>query len=144
MGVVQLLERALPLSDGDLEAAVAEAVALYEAGEYATATQRLRELQMADPGRADLIILEGRALVALGRYRAATEAFARAVELDPLSAEAHDLLGMTAARIGDFDRVASAWDAFLRLSEDPLRTAAVEKGLAAARALHQLLAGEAE
>ncbi len=144
MGVVHLVERALPLSDGDLEDAVAESVALFDAGDYATVTQRLRELQMADPGRADLILLEGRALVAQGRYRAAKEAFARAVELDPLSAEAHDLLGMAAARTGDFDRVAGAWDAFLRLSADPVRSVEVQRGLAAARTLQQLLMQGAE
>jgi hypothetical protein len=139
LGVVQLVERALPLSDADLEDAVAESVALYDAGNYEVVTQRLRELQIADPGRADLILLEGRALVAQGRYRAAAEAFARAVELDPLSAESHYLLGMAAVRIGDFDRVVSAWDAFLRLSADPTRVAEVESGLGAARTLHQLL-----
>jgi tetratricopeptide (TPR) repeat protein len=144
MGVVHLVEQSLPLSDGDLEDAVAASVALYDAGDYAGVTQRLRELQIAEQGRADLILLEGRALVALGRYRAATEAFARAVELDPLSAEAHDLLGMAAARTGDYDRVAGAWDAFLRLSADPARTAEVEEGLTAARTLQRLLTRLAE
>jgi tetratricopeptide (TPR) repeat protein len=139
MGVVHLVERALPISESDLEDALAEVDALYGAGEYDGVIQRLRELQLAEPGRGDLILLEGRALVALGRYRAATEAFARAAELDPLSAEAHDLLGMAAARTGDFDRVVDAWDSFLRLSSDPARMAEVEQGLTAARTLHQTL-----
>lgn len=139
MGVVHLVERALPISASDLADALAELDSLHAAGEYETVIQRLLELQLADPGRADLILLEGRALVALGRYRAATEAFARAAELDPLSAEAHDLLGLAAARTGDFDRVADAWDAFLRLSSDAARRAEVEQGMAAARTLHQTL-----
>lgn len=139
MGVVQLVEQAVPLSDLDLESAVREVIDLYEAGDYTTVTRRLRELQMAAPGRADLIILEGRALAAQGRYRAATEAFARAAELDPLSAEAHDLLGASAARIGEFERAADAWEAYLRLAAERERSAEVSEGVAAARTLHQLL-----
>jgi tetratricopeptide (TPR) repeat protein len=145
LGVVHLVERAPALSDIDLAEAKAEAIALYEAGDYVTVAQRLRELQLANPGEADLILMEGRALVAQGRYRAATEAFARAVELDPLSAEAHDQLGIAALRIGDFDRVIEAWNSFLRLSPDPERSESVARGLAAAEILRQLLAtGEGE
>jgi hypothetical protein len=145
LGVVHLVERAPALSDIDLAEAKAEAIALYEAGDYVTVAQRLRELQLANPGEADLILMEGRALVAQGRHRAATEAFARAVELDPLSAEAHDRLGVAALRIGDFDRVVEAWNSFLRLSPDPERSEAVAHGLAAAEILRQLLApGEGE
>lgn len=139
MGVVHLMERALPVSASDLEDALAEVGALFAAGEYDAVIQRSRELQLAEPGRADLILLEGRALVALGRYRVATEAFARAAELDPLSADAHDLLGMAAARTGDYDRAAEAWEAFVRLSSDPERLAEVERGLAAVRTLHETL-----
>lgn len=139
IGVVYLEDRALPLSQRDLEAALAEARTLYEGGEYEEVVERLQALQLAEPGRADLIILEGRSLVAQGRYRAATEAFARAAELDPLSAEAHHLLGLTAARIGEFERAAGAWDAFLRLSAEPGRRVSVQRGIAAARMLDQLL-----
>lgn len=140
IGVVYLEEKAAPLSKSDLEAALEEAETLFGEGEYEAVIERMQELQLTDPGRADLIVLEGRALVAQKRYRAATEAFARAAELDPLSAEAHHYLGLTAARIGDFERAESAWDAFLRLSTDPERRAFAQRGLAAARLLDQLLA----
>lgn len=139
IGVVYLADRAGPLSERDVEAALEEARSLFEAGEYDAVVTQLQELQLAEPGRADLIILEGRALIAQGRYRAATEAFARAVELDPLSPEAHHLLGLSAARIGEFERAASAWEALLRLSSDPARRAMAQRGLAAARLMDQLL-----
>ena len=142
MGVVQIVERRSRLSERELFLALQEAQRLFDEGDYEAAGKLAADLQSSYPERAELVLLEGRALAAQGRLRAATEAFARAVGLDPFSADAHYHLGFAAVRIGELERAARAWDAFLRLSSNPTRGDTVRQALAAVQALNQVLARE--
>lgn len=115
-GLVPLLdELELMLADGQLD----------------RAERRARELQKTHTDRAELPLLAGRALAAQGRLRAAAEAFDRSAALDPLSIDAHYQLGLAAAKTGDFERAAQAWQTFLRLAPGGDRRAHVERALAA-------------
>jgi lipoprotein NlpI len=52
---------------------------------------------------------------AAGQYREAVQDFTRAIELDPTLADAHDRLGSSYFKLGEFDRSLAAFNCFLRL-----------------------------
>jgi tetratricopeptide (TPR) repeat protein len=138
-GVVQVLERPARLPEQELQAAVEEVERLVEAGELERAERLATELQTAYPERAELALLVGRVYAAEGRMRAATEAFSLAAGLEPLLPEAHYHLGFAAVRIGELERAARAWDAFLRISGGDSRRPLVAEGLEAVQALNRVL-----
>jgi len=141
-GVVEVRQQPVRISERELEEARQEAERLLSAGEFEAAARLAADLQVAYPDMADLALLEGHALMGQGRVRAATEAYARAVGLDPLSHVAHERLGFAAVRIGDFERAARAWSAFLRLTRDGEDRNRVARALSAIEVLSQVLAAE--
>jgi tetratricopeptide (TPR) repeat protein len=110
-------------------------------GQLDRAERRARELQKEYPDRAELPLIAGRALAAQGRLRAAAEAFERAVALDPLSFDAHYQLGLAAAKIGDLERAAEAWNTFLRLAPEEGRRPHVERAMSAITELQRAIRG---
>lgn len=134
-GVLRVHDGPIRAAEQELDARLAEAAALFEAGDVEAAGRRVVELQSEYRERPEPALLAGRVFTAQGRWRAATEAFARAVELDPLLIDAHYHLGYAASRVGDFARAVRAWEMFLRLAQDDDRRASVEAATNAVRAL---------
>jgi Flp pilus assembly protein TadD len=118
---------------------MAQVTDLLSSGQVEPARKLAADLESAHPERADLAVLSGRILAAQGRQRAAADAFARAVVLDPLSSEAHNRLGHSAARTGDFERAVKAWETFVRLSPSNEGKQQASSALQAARTLSQIL-----
>ena len=138
-GVVQIQDRQRLLPEEQMRTAIAQVNDCLAERKIEEARRIAADLESAWPERSDLAVLSGRVLSAQGRMRAAAEAFGRAVALDPLSVEAHFLLGLAAARIGDFDRAVKAWETYVRLSPNLEERRRVVDALAAARALSQIL-----
>lgn len=134
-GVLRVHDGPIRAAEQELDARLADAAALFEAGDVEAAGRRVVELQSEYRERPEPALLAGRVFTAQGRWRAATEAFARAVELDPLLIDAHYHLGYAASRVGDFARAVRAWEMFLRLAQDDDRRASVEAASNAVRAL---------
>jgi tetratricopeptide (TPR) repeat protein len=138
-GVVQVQERQARMPEEQLQKAMAQVTDLLSSGQVEPARKLAADLESAHPERADLAVLSGRILAAQGRQRAAADAFARAVVLDPLSSEAHNRLGHSAARTGDFERAVKAWETFVRLSPSNEGKQQASSALQAARTLSQIL-----
>ena len=116
MSVVTVQSRPVTTQEEVLRPAMDELELMLADNQLDRAERQARVLQKEYPDRAELPLLTGRVLVAQGRLRAAAEAFDRAAALDPLSVDAHYHLGLAAARLGELDRAAAAWNTFLRLS----------------------------
>ncbi len=138
-GVVQVHEKHARIPELRLREAMGEVEAMLRAGDADGAQKLAANLEAAHPERAELSVLCGRTLEAQGRGRAAVEAFQRAVELDPLSADAHFRLGRAALGIGDFERAAESWSAYLTLSQQGARREMVNDALSAVRLLRDIL-----
>jgi tetratricopeptide (TPR) repeat protein len=138
-GVLEVSERHGRLPELELQRACAEVDGLLREGRFEDAHKLAAQLETSYPERSELAVLSGRTLVAQNRMRAATESFARAVGLDPLSLDAHYLLGFAAVRTGELERATRAWETYLKLAPngEPRQTAA--QGLAALRALTQIV-----
>ena len=143
-GVVQVHEKQARIPELRLREVMGEVEELLRAGEVDGAQKLAANLEAAHPERSELAMLSGRTLAAQGRERAATEAFQRAVELDPLAAEGHYRLGRSALTVGDFERAAEAWSAYLTLSPQSARREAVSDALSAVRLLRDILDREEE
>ena len=139
MKVVSVRQHVVPPRDNELLPLLDDLELMLADGDLDTAERRARELQKAYPDRADLPLLAGRALVAQGRLRAAAESFDRAVALDPLASEAHYQLGLAAAKTGDLERAAEAWETFLRLAPTGDRRAHVQRAVTALADLQEAL-----
>jgi lipoprotein NlpI len=63
-------------------------------------------------------LIRGQLRDAAGQYREAVKDFTRAVELDPLLADAHDLLGSSLFKLGEFAKSLAAFDRFLTLKPE--------------------------
>lgn len=145
MHVVSLRDQPVDSQDPGLGSLVDELELLLADGKLDRAERRARELQKAHPECAEFQLIAGRALAGQGRLRAAVEAFDRAVALDPLSLDAHYHLGLTTAKIGDFDGAAEAWRSFLRLAPEGDHRAYVEQAMGTINELqHFLRAAPAE
>jgi cytochrome c-type biogenesis protein CcmH/NrfG len=138
-GVLQVRERHSPMPELQLQQQIRQVDALLGEGQVEEAQKLARQMETANPDRAELALLAGRTLVAQRRMRAAAEAFARAVKLDPLSPEAHFHLGTAALQTGELERAAAAWDTFVKLAADGSARRVIERGLVAVRTLTQIL-----
>jgi tetratricopeptide (TPR) repeat protein len=139
MNLVRIADRPVAAKDEELLPILDEIELLLAKEEHEVAGRRARELQQEYPDRAALPLLAGRALAAQGRLREAADAFDRAVALDPLAADAHYQLGLVAARAGQMDRAAEAWQACLRLDQSDSRRRLLEDALEAIGELQRIL-----
>jgi tetratricopeptide (TPR) repeat protein len=85
------------------DAELRHAIALYESGSFAEASERVRHLLALDPGDVEASELLARAELAAGRDEQAREAAERACGLDPESKSAHLLACVALLRLGRSD-----------------------------------------